>query len=145
MQVKFYKTASETNRIGKTLTGEIVINGTFKKEVDIINPVIAVTTDVTGYNYCYIPDLARYYFIEKVEITRTNLYTLQLHVDVLESYKDAIKGLTVIVGQSQSNPYYDGYINGVDVRTNDTIKEFENNFNEDGEIVLIAVYGQERV
>lgn len=145
MLIKFFKTASEQNRIGKTLTNELTISGHFKKEVDIMNPVIAVTTDLTGYNYCYIPELNRYYFIEKIEITRTNLYTLYLHIDVLESYKTQIKALTVIIGQSQSNPYYESYINGADVRQDIELKEFENNFNENGEVVLIAIYGGERV
>ncbi len=145
MQIEFYNTNSEVNRIGKTLTNKTVLTGNFKGEVDLRNPVMTVTTNLLNFNYCYIPDLNRYYFIDKIEITRSNLYTIMLHIDVLETYKNAIKKLNVIVSQSSNNPYYNGYVKGVDVRTEYETKMFTNNFDEDGQIILLALYGKERV
>ena len=145
MQILFYNTASENNRIGKTLEDEKSLTGTFKGEVNLQNPVITVQTDLLNYNYCYMPDFNRYYFIERIEVTRMNLYTIYLKIDVLETYKPAIKKLKVIVSNSAgANPYYNGYINGVDVRTDYETKMFENNFDENGQIVLVALYGAER-
>lgn len=145
MDILFYNTSSESNRIGKTLVNETTLTGSFKTEIDIQNPIIQVNTNLLNFNYCYIPDLNRYYFINKIEITRTNLFTIFLHIDVLETYKDEIKGLNVIVNSSSGgNPYYDGYISGVDVRTEYETKQFENNFDENGQIVLVALYGAER-
>lgn len=145
MEIKFFNTSSESNRIGKTLENETTLTGNFKTEIDIQDPVIQVTTNLLNFNYCYIPDLNRYYFIKKIEITRTNLYTIYLHIDVLETYKDEIKQLNVIVSNSsEANPYYNGYIDGVDVRTEYETKQFQNNFDEDGQIVLVALYGGER-
>lgn len=142
MQIKFFNTSSENNRIGKTLEDETTLTGSFKGEVDLQNPVLTVTTDLLNFNYCYMPDFGRYYFIDKIEITRVGLYTIFLKIDVLETYKNAIKQLKVIVSNSAgANPYYNGYINGVDVRTEYETKMFENNFNEKGEIVLVALYG----
>lgn len=142
MQIKFFNTSSENNRIGKTLENETTLTGNFKGEVDLQNPVLTVTTDLLNFNYCYMPDFGRYYFIDKIEITRVGLYTIYLKIDVLETYKDAIKQLRVIVSNSAgANPYYNGYIDGVDVRTEYETKMFENNFNENGEIVLVALYG----
>ena len=143
MEIIFYNTASESNRIGKTLTNGHTLSGSFKTEIDIQNPIIQVNTNLLNFNYCYIPDLNRYYFINKIEITRTNLFTVYLHIDVLETYKDEIKALHVVVTNSSGgNPYYDGYISGVDVRTEYQTKQFENNFDEDGQIVMIALYGE---
>lgn len=145
MEIRFYNTSSETNRMGKTLENETTLTGNFKGEIDIQNPVLQVSTNLLNFNYCYIPDINRYYFINKIEITRTNLYTVYLHIDVLETYKNQIKQLNVIVSNSSNgNPYYNGYINGVDVRTEYETKQFENNFEENGEIVLVAVFGSER-
>lgn len=145
MDILFYNTSSESNRIGKTLVNETTLTGSFKTEIDIQNPIIQVNTNLLNFNYCYIPDLNRYYFINKIEITRTNLFTIFLHIDVLETYKEEIKGLNVIVNSSSGgNPYYDGYISGVDVRTEYETKQFENNFDENGQIVLVALYGAER-
>lgn len=145
MQIKFFRTSSENNRIGKTLENETVLDGKFKTEIDVQNPVIQVNADLMNFNYCYIPDLNRYYFISKIEITRTNFYTIYMHIDVLETYKDEILQLNVVVSNSANgNPYYNGYISGVDVRTEYQTKQFENNFDENGQIVLVALYGAER-
>lgn len=145
MQIRFYNTASENNRIGKTLEDETTLTGSFKGEVDLQNPVLTVTTDLLNFNYCYMPDFGRYYFIDKIEITRVGLYTIFLKIDVLETYKNAIKQLKVVVSNSAgANPYYNGYINGVDVRTEYETKMFQNNFNENGEIVLVGLYGSAR-
>lgn len=144
MQIKFYKTASENNRVDKTLTDETDLIGNFKGKVDLQNPVITVTSNLQAFNYCYIPDLNRYYFIEKIELTSKDIFTLTLHIDVLMSYSTAIKQLQAVVSSSASNPYYSGYINGVDVRTEYTTLQFENNFNENGEIILVALYGANR-
>lgn len=143
MEMRFYNTSSENNRIGKTLENEHTLTGTFKGEVDMQAPVFAVQADLLNYNYCYIPALERYYFVDKIEITRMGLFTVYLKIDVLETYKDAIKKLKVVVSSSSnSNPYYNGYINGVDVRTDYETKEFKNNFDETGQIVLVALYGE---
>lgn len=143
MDIIFYNTSSENNRIGKTLENATTLSGSFKTEVDVQDIILQVNTNLMNFNYCYIPDLNRYYFINKIEITRTGLYTVYLHIDVLETYKDEIKALRVVVSNSSGgNPYYDGYISGVDVRTEYETKQFENNFDEQGQIVLVALYGE---
>lgn len=144
MVIEFYNTTSEVNRIGKTLKNKTVLRGSFKGEFDLCNPVITVNTNLLNFNYCYIPGINRYYFIEKIEITRNNLLTVNLHIDVLETYKEEIKKLNVIISQSKNNPYYNGFVKGVDVRTDYMTKMFENNFDENGQIILIALYGAER-
>lgn len=145
MEIKFFNTASENNRIGKVLENETTLTGNFKSEVDFMNPVVTVSANMINFNYCYIPLLHRYYFVDKIEVTRNNFYTLYLHIDVLETYKEDIKNLNVIVSHSNNgNPYYNGYVSGVDSRTDYETKFFENNFEENGEIILVALYGAER-
>ena len=41
MEIKFYTTKSEFNRLEKTLENEITLEGNFKNEVDIMAPIIA--------------------------------------------------------------------------------------------------------
>lgn len=144
MNIYFYSTKSESNRLEKVLENETLLSGTMKNGIDLMNPVLQVATNLMQFNYCYIPSLSRYYFIDKVEITRTHLYTLYLKSDVLQTYKEQIKELKVVLSGSQSNPYYKNYIEGVDVRTEYTTHPFENNFEENGEIILVALYGAER-
>ena len=143
MEIWFYTTKSENNRLEKTLENELTIEGHFTGEVDIMQPTLAVQNPaIASSNYCYIPNLNRYYFIDKVEITRTQIFTVYLSLDVLMSYKDAIKDLTVIVSNAKGNPYYSGYIDSYDVRTDISNLFFENNFNEEGNIILVGLYGE---
>lgn len=144
MNIYFYSTKSENNRLEKVLENKTLLSGTMKNDIDLINPVLQVCTNLMQFNYCYIPSLSRYYFIDKVEITRTHLYTLYLKIDVLQTYKEQIKNLKVVLSGSKSNPYYKNYIDGVDVRTDYTTHQFENNFEENGEVILVALYGAER-
>ena len=144
MNIYFYKTSSESNRLEKVLENTTILTGSLKSDFDLINPVTQVTTNILDFNYCYIPFLKRYYFIDKIEIARTNLYTLYLKLDVLQTYKEQIKELKVVLSGSQGNPYYRNYIDGVDVRTDYETLMFENNFEENGEIILVALYGAER-
>ena len=44
---------------------------------------------------------------------------------------------------SKSNPYYSGFISGYDVRTDKENYFFpENNFNTEGAIILVGLYGE---
>ena len=45
---------------------------------------------VLSANYVYIPEFNRYYFINDIISIRTNMWRLNMHVDVLMSYKDSI-------------------------------------------------------
>ena len=45
---------------------------------------------VLSANYIYIPEFNRYYFITDIVSVRTNMWRLNMHVDVLMSYKDSI-------------------------------------------------------
>ena len=57
MTITFYKTVSNENQIQKVLTDSKTYTGTFKTDLDILNPKIIISdTDylILGYNYCYI-------------------------------------------------------------------------------------------
>lgn len=85
MVIKLYINTSDPKAATKTLTEEISINGVARDPVDVVNPVIEYekgTTDISGYNYAYIEDFGRWYFME-VTCDSYNMYTLTLHCDVL--------------------------------------------------------------
>lgn len=147
MEIEFYKTESEHNRLEKVLSDKLSISGTFKSELNILKPILSLKNkpEISLYNYAYFPELKRYYFIEKIEITQTDIYTLYLSLDVLMTFKEEIKELKVIVKNSTSNPYIKGFTNSYDVRMDLEKIEFENNFNESGTNILIAINGADRV
>lgn len=105
MNIKFYKNESINNELNKTITLVDSITGTFKSDVDIINPILNIKLDsLPSFNYCYIEELKRYYFVENIEFVNNNVYKIYLKLDVLFTYKDDIlKGYGVSFENTNSN------------------------------------------
>ena len=95
MQLYLYRTNDLNNVVDKTLTNETVLNINLKRDTDILRPKIPLAKtgglDLKTFNYAYIPDLNRYYFINVVESINNNVDVLYLEVDVLMSYSAEIK------------------------------------------------------
>lgn len=104
-----YHTTSPSNKIGKTLTDETSYDCKFKKDstCDVLNPVVYIYSEnYIDFNFAYIEQFHRYYFVNNVVIFPNNIYKLELSVDVLDSYKDSILKNTIHVTRKEnSNPY----------------------------------------
>lgn len=105
MTIKLYKNSSDKRYLNKSLSDEKTLsNCRIYDNNSISTPTIRIDTDSvipTGYNYAYIPDFGRYYYITDIEVS--NGYILvSLSVDVLMTYKDSILSSEVIVGRQQS-------------------------------------------
>jgi hypothetical protein len=111
MKVQFYKNSSTSNTLDKSISGNKQIDATFNRDdhLDVMNPIIIfkMTSDVKDiikYNYCYIPDLKRYYYIDKIS-TEGGLVKMECRVDVLMSFRQDIKASKQYVIRSQKrNP-----------------------------------------
>ena len=118
MNISLYKTNSEKNVVYKTITNEVNFsNVTFKNPTEILNPVITLSTaiDVESYNYCYIPEYNRYYYISNIVSVVNGLWSLNLSVDVLMSFKQYFANFDVILKRSQT--VYNKYINDGEIIT----------------------------
>lgn len=89
MIVKVYNNKSNKNIVNKKIEKIQEISFDFKDDSDITNPILILQSYKQG-NYCYIPDLNRYYYIDKIELMNGGFYKLYLEIDVLMSYKDEI-------------------------------------------------------
>lgn len=90
------KTSGMTKQ-GQTLTGVHFIDDT-----EIVNPTLKLSDfDEDKVNYVYIPSLRRYYYVSGVTYSK-GYYYVNLHVDVLMSFKDSIKKQTVVADRSAS-------------------------------------------
>lgn len=104
--VKLQYNASPKNQIGKALTDKITLTGTLKDSCDMLNPIVIVQSDVatiSACNYVYIAEFKRYYFITDFTVSRTNLVSLHLHVDVLESFKTELLKCSCITSRQKNN------------------------------------------
>lgn len=111
MTIKLYSTDSESNAMPKNLYNETELTGSMRDEVDVLRPVVRVELagGGIGYNYAYIPDFQRYYFIKDKTQVRTDIVELHMEVDVLETYRQQFVNCPMIAQRSDS--HYNVYAN----------------------------------
>ena len=142
MQIKLYKNLSEVNTIGKTLTEESVRTGTLKDGGSVLSPSVVLTGEnLSGFNYAYIPQFSRYYFIKEITSVKSGLWEISMRVDVLETYKDSIKANTAILKRQEK--IWDMYINDEKFKAESTNKTAtimfpQNHFNTVNFILTVA-------
>lgn len=104
--ISLFKTASENNRVVKTLTDEKQLSGELRNQTSILNPSIRIESadNISAYNYAYISEFGRYYYITDITSVRTNCWIISLRCDVLMSYSNQIKAITGVVVRQESNP-----------------------------------------
>ena len=68
-------------------------NVVFKTDNNVITPKIVIRKNdgKLKCNYCYIPKLHRYYWITNISTSNADFLILDLAVDVLMTYRNAIK------------------------------------------------------
>lgn len=111
MTITLYKTTDENNVVYKTLTNsQNFSNCVLKENTTVVTPIIFIQSDtnLSTYNYCYIPDFSRYYYITNVSSVRNGLWQINLKVDVLMSYKNYLSTMDCIVRRSEQD--YNKYI-----------------------------------
>ena len=76
-------------------------------DTDILKPSIIIGTRAFNFNYVYIPNFNRYYYVNDIELMSGERIQIDLGVDVLMSHKTAIYNTRVIADRSASNsdPY----------------------------------------
>ena len=147
MEVILYRNSSENNVIGKSLAQIKSVEANLKNDVSVINPtlVLGYTANILDSNYCFIPKFNRYYFIDEIVPITGDRCIVKCRVDVLESFKNDIKSLTVILDKSESiyksNKYLDDGSFIVENKDFNTIHNFPNGFNDEGTFILICAGG----
>jgi hypothetical protein len=146
MDIILCNTSSEGNEINKELTNSILFGCTLRAETSILEPSVLLESqnNLSVYNYCYIPEFARYYYIADVLSVRNNLWLLKCKVDVLMSFKDSIFESYAIIEESTETGISnylnnDVWVNLVKDKTD--ILQFPNGLLENGEYILITAGG----
>lgn len=117
LSVTLYNSTSPVEKIGKTLTAGGTYSCSLKDTTSVLNPVIIVRTSdpVYNYNYVYIQEFGRYYFINDIKSVNNNVWEISAHVDVLETYKDAILSNTAVIRRQAT--LYNTYLNDPEWKT----------------------------
>lgn len=104
----FFQNTAEPNRVNKTdyLTEQIRVSGNLRDISDVINPSITfecANDKILKSNYVYIPAFNRYYFINSITSMRTNLWRVNLHCDVLYSFRNDVLQIKAIIDRQENN------------------------------------------
>lgn len=145
MQIVLYKNSSESNKIGKSLSLAFTLTGNLREGSSTLSPVvrIASNTNLTQFNYLYIPSFNRYYFIKDIVSENNGVWLVSARVDVLESHKTAILANSAII-ERQENAY-NLYFSDPEwkVYENDRVmtRDFPSGFSETGTYYLTVAGG----
>ena len=94
----FLKCISDDDVIGKSWSdseGDIVtVESKIAFDNDFLNPVLVVTGNFSAFNYCYIHELNRFYYIGNMVYKTGHMMEMHLKCDVLQSWRgDADSGI----------------------------------------------------
>lgn len=141
-----YNYKGQPNTINKALTPLGTLNVALRPELNVHNPTlkIKIPPNMYGFNYVYIEDFKRYYFVDNVRYIGGQTYLLTLSLDVLQTYRDIILQSTALIVESD-NANRDLSVNSnvFNVFPKNEILNFPNSklFDKEGSIIMVTLKG----
>lgn len=146
MTIRLYLNSSPANYVNKSITqvGSDLV-GYLREASSVVDPVITIErSDPTGFNYVYIPEFNRYYFVEGIGSDLNNLVSISLHVDVLMTYKAQIATMKAVIKRQENvyNTYLDDGIYKAYQNPKHKIVKFPYGFTDFSYILALAGNGE---
>lgn len=138
MTITLFVNTAENNRLDKTnfLRQVAVVEGTLRESTSVLSPTILLELPnliesalvdeddeevdspdddliireqtMFSFNYAYIEELKRYYFVQDINIVRSHLFSVTMIADVLMSFKANILSLDAFVERNEYR--FDDYL-----------------------------------
>lgn len=103
MDIKLYTCIDDNRMIPKHTMNELTMSGTLRNATDVSSPIVQFEMELTElYNYMYIPDFGRYYYLSPPVSVRSGLVEYTGRIDVLQSWYDTFKYSPMIASRSDS-------------------------------------------
>ena len=142
MNILLYKTTNTNNDLNKTINDKVELVGSLREASSIIAPSILIQSNPIGYNYAYIPEFGRYYYIKNITAFRKGAYIVDLKCDVLMSFKEEILNMSGIVSRlTTGSPYVQRDVLCKVTETHKRIDFPATPFTKNGTYILIAKGG----
>ena len=151
MDVKLYTTSSPTIKVDKTITEELVLTDTTfydESALNLCEPSVLIqgiaSPDVVScFNYMYIPQLKRYYYITNIDYLRGHRVAIKGRVDVLKTYASDIKNSTQLVVRQEhkKNMLLNDGTYPIKKKTQIVVENFGESFTENNNFILTTVGG----
>lgn len=149
MTIKTYRFLGDSRKVDKTLIlVETYSNANIVGDMNIQTPTISLQldsfTDVINFNYVYIQELRRYYYVENSTIREDGFVQIQCRVDVLKSFKTDILDSTQYVDRQENKCSYQVPDNGYTIKSNRnlTIKNFGNPIIVPNDDFILTTFGK---
>lgn len=145
VNIDFYNYQGEKVVINKPVENPTRITGLFRQPFNILNPDVKLRFSGNfNFNYCFIPELNKYYFVDSVEIQSNEIINISLSLDVLKTYETEILNSSAFISNSENTENY------LSNRENiyNMIPNFEKlnfpdgMFNAEGNIIMICERGK---
>lgn len=147
-KLELYNNTSEDNRVDKTnyLTKVGELAGVLREESSLVEMSLTLELEeLPLFNYVYIEQLNRYYYVTDIVSVKYKLWEISLSVDVLMSYKNALLSCSAFVDRNENS--YDNTIidkkrviqQGYDIEVSTVTNELLDNTSTNN-IVLTGFY-----
>ena len=142
MNILLYKTTNANNDLNKTISDKVELVGALREASSIIAPSILIQSNPIGYNYAYIPEFGRYYYIKNITAFRKGAYIVDLKCDVLMSFKEEILNMSGILSRlTDGDDYATRDIKTKCLETHRRLDFPETPFTRNGSYILISKGG----
>lgn len=150
MQIDLFTCIAERNRVNKSdfISNRFTLQGTLKNQTSVTNITVEIEKSnpvIYGYNYMYIDEFQRWYFIDDIINISANRWIIKASVDVLMSFKNDILSTSAVIDKAENeftaNLYLDDGSFVMDSRKYNQVKEFPSGLNTDGSYILICAGG----
>lgn len=142
--INFYNYNGHPNTVNKQLSEFTVIEGDLRT-FDVLRPTVTLRKQPRPtFNYCYIPSLGRYYFVDMMSFEGNNAYEINLRIDVLKTYEKQILEATGRTSEADNpNPYISNRKTVFKRQPNFEKVPFTNTglLNETGGIIMVTLKG----
>ena len=142
MNILLYKTTNANNDLNKTISDKVELVGALREASSVIAPSILIQSNPIGYNYAYIPEFGRYYYIKNITAFRKGAYIVDLKCDVLMSFREEILHMSGIVSRlTNGDDYATRDIKTKCLETHRRLDFPETPFTRNGSYILISKGG----
>ena len=146
LSVQLMINKSPNEKLDKDLVPGDNFSCLLKDSTSILKPVLDIKTgaNITGWNYMYISDFGRYYFIDDIISLHNDMWRVSGHIDVLQTYKDKILSNSAIIEGSELksvNNYLNDEVFKVTCKHKTDIVNFPSGLLDSGQFILITAGG----
>lgn len=115
MTISLFSVSDDRKKINKNLDDKAAlcaVSANLKTPCSVMRPVLEITKAAPGTNwyqcnYVSIPAFGRFYFVDSITVGNDGIITLELSIDVLFTYADALMGKQFQIIRAER--YYGAY------------------------------------